>query len=284
MTPNPSNKHHYIPEFYTKRWAIDNGKMVRFKRTPNGKIHHKKVTPGAIGYEYNLYTDPKLSGHDAQVIEDKLFRSVDQCGSNIIIDLIKGRMPLTSKSRSKWVAFMLSLACRTPKDLSACKKAFALLVEELSPNESIDPMVPDQLAKNYLWTFMRNKFLGDLLANMTWDIIDFTGSGYSLLTSDNPIIMSNGLQPLAGHCAIALSPAHLFCCSWIGPYRSNIISLTKEELANRFNTYIVQRAREFVISVDETPLGFVEKNFGVHPMPSPLESLLEMYRSKKIQS
>ncbi len=48
-------KHHYLPEFYLKRWAND-GKVVQYIRIPkaNGKLDYQFYAPGEAGCEENL--------------------------------------------------------------------------------------------------------------------------------------------------------------------------------------------------------------------------------------
>ena len=53
------------------------GEMSRFARKPSGEIERRRVGPGGIGFERDLYTIPdQVEGSD-QALEDGLFRLVD---------------------------------------------------------------------------------------------------------------------------------------------------------------------------------------------------------------
>ena len=59
---NIANKHHYVPRFYLKAWANNNGKLVQWSVIPHGnKIMSKFKVPSATAFEHNLYA---LDGSD----------------------------------------------------------------------------------------------------------------------------------------------------------------------------------------------------------------------------
>jgi hypothetical protein len=284
MKPNPPHKHHYLPEFYTRRWTSEgDGRMVRFWRKPTGEIERRRVVPGGIGFQDHLYTIPDQDDERAAYsLEEELFRVVDHYGANCLEELLKGNIPSTDKARSRWAAFILSLAFRTPKDLLASKQAFALIAQKLYPEAECSEVAAEQLAKQNLWKAIDNKFLGNVIINMEWDVLDLTGCGIKAMTSDNPLVMSNGLKPPEGNYSLALSPDHIFVCSWGGPLRTRALNLPRKLMAKTYNRYLVQRARDYVVASNDDSRLFVEKHFGTEHVPSPLEYLVRRYEEEGV--
>lgn len=274
-------KHHYLPEFYTQRWTDSGGEMVRFIRKPSGEIERRRVTPGGIGFERDLYTISEDAEADEQALELGLFRLVDDFGGKTTERLLAGDIPSDSEGRSKWAAFVLSLMFRCPKDIRARSKAYEILVRKMFPEEPPNELAARQIALQQLWRGIDNSFLGGVLVRMQWDVVDLSDSGVPLLTSDNPIIMSNGLAPPEGNYALPLSPTHMFVMSWPGPQRSNALAAPHKVLAKLANKNTVERARLFVIDKSEGQRSFIEKHFAARPVPSPLESLAIAYAGGK---
>lgn len=79
-SPNPPSKHHYIPEFYLKRWCVDGERFVRYTRPRPNKLDVKRCYPGEAGFEYNLYRSPAQDPHKAQLLETQFFAKVDDLG------------------------------------------------------------------------------------------------------------------------------------------------------------------------------------------------------------
>ncbi|MHB8286473.1 MAG: DUF4238 domain-containing protein [Caulobacteraceae bacterium] len=283
MKPNPPHKHHYLPEFYTRRWTSEaDGKMVRYWRKPSGEIERRCVAPGGIGFQDHLYTIPEQEDDRATYsLEEELFRLVDDHGSTCLEGLLRGEIPSTGRARSKWTAFILSLAFRTPKDLLAAKNAFKLLSQTMFPDTECSDVSAEQMAKQNLWNSINNKVLGNVIINMEWDIISLVGKYVNVMTSDNPLVMSNGLKKPDGNYSLALSPKHIFVCSWNGPVRSEALRASPKILAKTYNRYVVQRAREYVIAADDRSRHFVEKHLGTDRIPSPIELLVDRYRAEQ---
>jgi hypothetical protein len=275
-------KNHFLPEFYTRQWAIDGGEMVRFALKPSGEIEQRRKTPGGIGFEHDLYTIPEQTNGNDQALEDGLFRLVDDFGGKALARLLAGDVPTDSEGRSKWAAFLLSLLFRSPRDLAASAKSFSFLLQSRHPADSNSEVAIMQFARHKLWTSINNSYLGPLLVQMHWDVIDFTGCGLSLLTSDYPAILSNGLAPPYGSYALPLSPTCMFLASWPGPQRSAALDAPRKQMAKFANKHIVERARHYVIATDDSQRRFVEKHFTAQPVPSQIELLLSRYEDEAL--
>ena len=275
----PGRKNHYIPEFYTRCWANGSGEMIRFNKKPNGQIQTRAVTPGAIGFERDLYTIPDQEAREAQSLEDGLFRVIDNKAAVARDQLITGKIPKDSVGRSQWAAFILSLSFRSPRAIQAATKAFELLQAKQFPQLPPNPLGARQLALTRLWNAIENPLLSGVLVRMDWEVIDFSHYDISLLTNDDPLIMSNGLKPPNGNYALPLSPKKMFLCSWPGPERDRFCSLSKSQMAKRANKITAERARSFVIARHISAANFVEKHFGLQPILNPMEQIVLRYEN-----
>lgn len=72
---NPPKRHHYIPEFYQRKWTID-GKLVVFQKHYE-RLRAQRKAPGATGYVKLLYALQNLSPQEAQLIEENYMRPLD---------------------------------------------------------------------------------------------------------------------------------------------------------------------------------------------------------------
>ena len=57
---------------------------------------------------------------------------------------------------------------------------------------------------------MDSEFLGTALNRMQWAVIHFDEAHHLLLTSDRPIVMTNGLAHATSHIVMPISPRRIF--------------------------------------------------------------------------
>jgi hypothetical protein len=75
-----SQDHHYVPKFYTKRWADETRRVLCYERVPSGRITFKPVVPKGTGFQPNLYATPAAvfwESHDPHIIEREFFSPID---------------------------------------------------------------------------------------------------------------------------------------------------------------------------------------------------------------
>lgn len=122
-----SLRHHYIPQFYSKRCAGDDFKLIEFSR-PHNKLHSKHVYPVQTGFADRLYemkgVIPALA---AQKIEDEFMKPIDTDAAVALGMLETGDSKVYQESRwrSAWSQFLITLLMRTPKDLAVLAEAVA---------------------------------------------------------------------------------------------------------------------------------------------------------------
>ncbi|HEY1943731.1 MAG TPA: DUF4238 domain-containing protein [Roseiarcus sp.] len=97
-------------------------------------------------------------------------------------------------------------------------------------------------------------------------------SSFPLLTSDRPIIMTNGISEPGGHVALPIGPKTLFIASNRQDIVKDVAGRKPEELVAFVNDRVVKQAREFVLGIDGRQLRFVQNRFGARLPSSPTET------------
>jgi hypothetical protein len=286
--PPKSIVHHYIPEFLLRGWVGEDGRLERFTRPFGNTIHVKRVYPSQVGFERRLYDfapydEKKFAGLELayfQPIDDLAAKAKDRLLTNI-----EGEW--SPELRSSWSRFLMSLVHRDPESLSIFRRRLAKILARFSPStqahwESIrapddplnyldklaeDPAYHDTTALRLLPSVIDNGNLGLFINRMVWGVMTLKSARRTLLVSDYPLVISNGIKNDNGHLALALGPSKLF----VACYRKELFDhLTNAQSADEtvfnYNRCIVQRAKRFVGSYDTRQRRFIENRFGAKPL------------------
>jgi len=113
-----SRKHHYIPQFYLKRWMNATGRVCEFSR-PYTLVVPRMIHPDGTGYESDLYTVKNAPSEQSHFMEDYFFRTVDQLASDASEIILRGQFPhLDHDKKSAWSRFVMSLIHRNPEKVA----------------------------------------------------------------------------------------------------------------------------------------------------------------------
>ncbi len=70
-------KHHYLPEFYLRRWTGSDSKLTEFRR-PHGKLVERRKHPAETGFERELYSIKTIPVVEARKeMETGFLRKID---------------------------------------------------------------------------------------------------------------------------------------------------------------------------------------------------------------
>ena len=302
MTSNPPTKHHYIPAFYLKRWAAADGKVTEFTK-PRHEIVARKIMPDRTGYQERLYELKGFEPSLAQQVEEKFFKPLDTWASNALTMLERHghQASWDSHSRSAWTRFLLSLLLRCPEDIEAFREWWH---EDFSRTDADaearyqaargaeDPETfAEFLAGQPLGIKERHQFqvfyslvdhdsVGGKINEMDWRVLQSPPAAPAFLTSDRPIIRTNGLDQEGDHIALPIGPRLLFIASHDrglldGVLRTNQIALVKE-----CNRQVVEGASRFVYGIDQNQARFIQNRFGRTPQPRLMESIVQRRRDE----
>jgi hypothetical protein len=284
-------KHHYIPVFYLKQWAGTDGRVCEFSR-PYREVKPRRVHPDGTAYVRGLYTVPGVKPHLAEYIEQRFLLKSDSTASDALRFMLSGdRVEWPNTPRSSWSRFIISLMLRNPEFIS---QHGAQVAAYFSPNSreiqdyyrnhrtADHPETYEEfLAKNEhpaarasatsLQSQIDHPEVGTHLNKMRWSLVTFTDMRHSFLTSDRPIIMSNGLLKKHDHLVIPITPSKLFVATNNDETNALIKNMSERDLIRQVNHRVAIQARKFVYGIDDSQLRFVEKRLGKMEPSTPLE-------------
>ncbi|KQW30777.1 hypothetical protein ASE36_00290 [Rhizobium sp. Root274] len=292
---NPPKKHHFIPAFYLRRWAV-NGRVVEFSM-PHKTVIAKAVGPEYTGFQERLYELEGFEPELAQQVEERFFKPVDTMAADALENLHThgNAAAWTVESRSAWTRFMISMLLRGPDDIATFRKQYRKdwveTTDEMEARYRVmktpdDPetfaewlsTAPLQLIEKHqfeiFFSLIDNHRLGGTINNMDWRVIEIPRTAHELLTSDRPIIRSNALKPPYGHIAIPIGPRKLFLASEDTKFLAEMERVDRHLLARETNRAVVEGAGRFVYSTNERQHQFVANRFGTNRLPSLFSDVL----------
>jgi hypothetical protein len=259
-------RHHYIPIFYLEQWTRKDGQLTEFCRRYKG-VEARPTHPRGTGYVRGLYRLPDAAPGEEYVIETDLMSDIDTWASRALDRMmVDGKDPgkLHRRMALGWCQFLYSLIVRNPEHLARIKEKLqtldALEVLENIRNDYLnmrgpaDPMTFDEYKAAFklnpidvpetrvLPVLLKSKRVISVLASFQWRTATVNSARYSLLTSDRPIIMSNGLGRPDAHIVLPISPRRLFIATRDEQTFHDIISVSMDELAQTVNNQVAQQA------------------------------------------
>jgi hypothetical protein len=288
-TPNPaSQKHHYLPVFYLKRWAGRQGRLCEYSR-PRDVVRPRMTHPSGTGYERDLYTIEGLPPETSQVLERRFMKAVDQRASDTVERLLDGSnlSILTIDQRSAWSRFIMSLFQRTPEKISWIARIVAQLYNErLSEVEAdyeafrepsdpptfvefkarIHPNSREMAKAEVLQAITDLPNVGRAINEMLWGVATLYDLRPRFLTSDRPVVMTNGLGFPMSHIMMPISPRSLFIATHTSLKLTYLRqALHQGTLLDHVNHTVAAQAQKFVYFCDDSQLTFVEARLGRYP-------------------
>jgi len=294
-------KHHYIPVFYSKGWAGQDGRLCEFSR-PYRAVKPKRVHPDATGYVRGLYTIPRNDPAVTDYLERQFFKITDNRASVVSAGMRSGKeIAWNVDNRSAWSRFIMSLVMRNPEYVS---RLAAEVVGFFDPSSLASlqgtyqkikrpedpPTYEEYISKTEhpagrasavaMHRIVDSPNTGGHLNQMRWTIVTFTGAEHSLLTSDRPIIMTNGLSKLDSHLALPIGPSKLFIATNNDRMTESLKRIAPAELMRQTNHRVASQARRFVYGIDDGQLRFVENRLGKMLPSTPLDTARHGGRNK----
>lgn len=295
---NPPRRHHYIPEFYQRKWIGEDKQVERYERI-NGAVIRRRVFPSAAGFQEDLYRHPRaeMDEWDAQALEWAIFKKVDDAGAKSLEAMISDRAALRDNLvRSNWAVFLRTMLMRTPYQMTGVlasleqiwrntdiSQKYASMRKPGMPetaNEFLEMLNPDE-AKESAFRMFADAIGSDRttrhIMKLPWKIFDCSTADHDLLLSDHPVVLVP-LETNDGHIAMPLSPTKLLVAATNDRTKAIADSLRPKLTVRVMNKLVVQRAQHCVIARNKAQNFFINKHFGTEPIP-PFLSPIALERS-----
>jgi hypothetical protein len=288
-TQRPPRRHHYIPQFYLRRWTGADGQLERYTKPIPGKLEIKRVSTKAVGWWENLYRAPENDPQKDQYLERFFFRALDDQAARVFEKLNCTPVPQLSENEvSIWSTFVMSLMHRTPEGMDAYKETGRRVWDRTVPDVrnkydelrgADDPktveeyeasLTSDDAERSLMRNFahvVTNPNIGKFLNNLHWMAFHRAHDTPYLLLSDDPLARSNGLKRPDGHLALPVSPSRLIVGVYDRDFVKEIRSMGRSALFTNMNIQTVEGARHFVVSTDRRQSRFIANRFGKNPRP-----------------
>lgn len=276
-------KHHYIPQFYLKPWLGSDHKLQEFRRGYQGRIQTGRYGTLSTGFADDLYALPGVTEETRQNVERIFMGVVDTTATDAQNLLLSGIIP-EGDLRASWVRFLLSLLMRTPEAIAKFKaqigKTWRYPDPELQERYNsqkkpdwpdtfeammlqADPTIVDRTAILTATKMMQDENVIRLFMRAQWWVLDISqASNMSFMTSDHPLIMTNGLGRKDGHFALPISPKHLFIGFMENDFGATVRALPPEEVVATVNRLVSGQGRKYVYAVDARERALVEEVMG----------------------
>jgi uncharacterized protein DUF4238 len=284
MSHPKRQRHHYIPKFYLRQWTGPDGRVCEFSQRYKGIVRPRMTHPAGTGYVENLYTLAGFPAETAQLIEDKFFRAADQLASDALKIILNSNISEMSVDvRSGWSRFILSLIHRNPDKIAWIKtevqRRLAAGLQEVKANyenfrrPSDPPTLEEYIALNganseakgfamLLQSIVDSQNVGAYINGMRWSVLTIENPTHTLLTSDRPVITSDGIKYAHSYIIVPLNPFSLFLAVNTIQQEQHIRNLPVMDFAREVNNIVCKQAQKYVYSTDARQLRFVCNRFG----------------------
>ncbi|MEH6715448.1 DUF4238 domain-containing protein [Parasphingorhabdus flavimaris] len=257
----PPRKHHYLPEWYLSRWMRPwNGDDViwEFGRVgPQKKLHARYRHPSATGYAFDLYTIPNLAAEKAAEIETKLLQIIDDRGAKAV-SMAERDEAAGPKDKAGLVQFMLSMLHRSPERIDYLERRLA---GDLADNPLFDGEDPAVYRAGALDTFTElvqsQRMIGRMMQMKTF-VINLGEEAHDLLTSDSPLMMSNGMDHKDAFVMLPTGPRTLIMLAENKALPDYVAGHGGKAISKAMNDAVTVQAQKLVFGPNTQQMRFID--------------------------
>ncbi|NSY52048.1 DUF4238 domain-containing protein (plasmid) [Agrobacterium tumefaciens] len=120
---------------------------------------------------------------------------------------------------------------------------------------------------------MQHENVTRLFMGAMWWILDTSKVSRRLMTSDHPLIMTNGLGRADGHFAIPISPTLLFMAFMKADFSERFRSIPVGKVVRLVNEAVIWQGRKNVYALDSANLAEVRRQMGKRDYASLIPSM-----------
>lgn len=283
-----TQKQHYVPQFYLKRWSVD-GKLTEFSRpNPNSReVKPHRKPPKGTAYREGAYDFEGLPPEKRHHLEKVFFRFVDGKAADALALMETGSGAWTVELRQAWVMFLLSLIMRHPDDIAAFKSVYVRDFRQatgrdeevyLAVRTESDPPTAEEYFATVGRAFLQNMALNNVpkllqhdrsvteLMKMHWSVAAPHRDGY-FLTSDRPTVRTF-LGTERSHWLVPIGPQRLFVAARTPALANGIHKAVAGNGWKEVNRQVVRQAVALGFANDDRHLPFFQKHLAAATRPS----------------
>ena len=255
--------HHYLPEFYLRRWTRA-GKLYRYVRPiKNARIHQKKVSPAAVGYEPHLYSYTEgQSELERTRLEHSYFQQIDDRAAKALVKL-ENMERGSAIDHVGLVQFVISLLHRSPRRIQHLREELTkrmLDVPEFNPSLPRDQnMIRDRVNDLLVDLISSDTVIPEIVGMKVFHVPVYAKR--RLLTSDTPIMLSQGTRNPRAFLILPYAPDRLIIFAHEENVALDFSTQEGDVLVNAINDAIVRQARQVIISSDDYERVFIDERF-----------------------
>ena len=261
-------RHHYVPEFFLRRWAVDD--VVRGYHWDAHLNAIKMSEKGAKAFchqvdLYKLESEPPEKSH---LLETEFFGTVDDNAGKVIRKIAKGDLEsITNDEACDWARFLMSLEVRRPSVAKFLKKhASEEFIDALDDNpeflaemarrdiqgppsavlgSAATPYVQDRMLLR-MQAAIDDSEIGKHYLRMSWFTKILSAGGIDLVVADRPFIRWGGIEEPDNLWCLPLDPDTAFFCS---NNRNILVKLERSsarQISKALNRRSVEQAEKYV--------------------------------------
>jgi hypothetical protein len=290
-------RHHFLPEFYLKQWAEEDGRLVEYKKPYGNTVKPRRTHPKGTGFIFRLYAVEGLSDDVAHEMETEFLSPVDSRAAQALTAMLADK-EFSAAQRLAWASFVATLLSRMPEDVDLVKQIILELAQTILPGfqpifeshkpegetrtfqQMTDELVgqSNQRAMNFARRIMSNDRLIRGIAAMEWSILTVERAKFALLTSDRPVIYTNYLGSDQSHIVLPVGPRRLFVAVKDRKLIDQMRVAGENALVVATNGHVVGAADKYVYGINDSQLRFVQNRMGTARVPTLIERMHALQR------
>lgn len=115
--------HHYVPQFYLKRWARPDGQLSVMRLVHGGKVALADKHPAGTGYLSDLYRTEGVTEDRQQHLERAFMSPLDNAANRALERILAlDESEWNGEDQKAWTVFLLSLMFRNPETVRELKE------------------------------------------------------------------------------------------------------------------------------------------------------------------
>lgn len=292
-----SSRHHYIPEFYLKRWCCAEGHLVQFSKPFGNVVDPQRVSPRGTGFVKKLYMLEGVPDGLSALLEENFFKPIDDRGATVLKKIELGQQVFNDAERVAWTQFILSLLFRHPENIAAVKSRLLDTLTTTSASAEWrwrrqwkrgdtlslrgamryeierDPAQVQRQALQVVADLAASERIGNPIARMFWGSIPLPLSVEPLFSSDRPVLKFGGLDDAGCHILMSIGPRRVFWAANSRGMANTIKMQAHATIAGFVNQQTVRRAVKYVYAMSDNRLTYVQENMSAELDPSPAEMI-----------